>query len=93
MNLKDFKVVNKLIDDIVGIKTKQGETLKGAIKNYFDNKPVSVKLVARDSISFNIADISRHSKAADEAMDRYTKKLKLETDKLKKKGEFCGISG
>tara|TARA_Y100000401_G_scaffold107684_1_gene102259 strand:+ start:4396 stop:4677 length:282 start_codon:yes stop_codon:yes gene_type:complete len=93
MNLKDFKVVCRLIDDIIGIKTKQGNTLKKAIKNYFDTKPISVKLVAKENISFNIADISRHSKAADEAMERYTEKLKLETEKLKKKGEFCGISG
>jgi hypothetical protein len=93
MNTEDFKVVCRFIDDIIGIKTKQGNTLKKAIKNYFDTKPVSIKLVAKENKSFNISQISKHAEEADKAMERYTKKLKVETDKLKKKGDYCGISG
>ena len=93
MNLKDFKNIEGIIDDIIGLNTKQGNNLKRAIKNYFDTKPISVKLVAKDNVSFKINTISRHSHEADKAMERYTKRLKSETDKLKKKGDYCGISG
>ena len=90
---KDYKAIIDIIDDIIGVNTKEGNNIKRAIKNYFDTRPVSVKLVSQDNKSFNITDISRHSEEADKAMKRYTQRLKIETDELKKKGEFCGISG
>ena len=93
MSLEDYSALKSLIDDIIGIDTKQVNNLKKAIKNYFDTKPISVKLVAKDNLSFKINTISRHSHEADKAMERYTKRLKSETDKLKKKGDYCGISG
>ena len=93
MSSQDYKEINKLINDIVGLDTKQGENLSLAIKNYFDTKPVSVKLVSKDNISFNIKGIIKHTIAADKAMNRYTEKLKEDTRLLKEKGEFCGIKG
>ena len=93
MNSKDFKAIEGLIDDIIGLSTLQGKNIKKAIKNYFDTKPVSVKLVSQDNKPISISKIANHSKEAEEAMGRYTKRLKEETEKLKKQGEFCGVSG
>ena len=93
MNSKDFKAIEGLIDDIIGLSTLQGKNIKKAIKNYFDTKPVSVKLVSQDNKPISISKIATHSKEAEEAMGRYTKRLKEETEKLKKQGEFCGVSG
>ena len=93
MSFQDFKNINKLINDIVGLDTKQGENLSLAIKNYFDTKPINVKLVGQNNISFNIKSIDKHRVAAKEAMKRFTEKLKEDTRLLKEKGEFCGIGG
>ena len=93
MSFQDFKNINKLINDIVGLDTKQGENLSLAIKNYFDTKPISVKLVSKDNMSFNINGILKHSKEADAAMKRYTERLKEDSRLLKENGEFCGIEG
>jgi hypothetical protein len=93
MSSQDYKEINKLINDIVGLDTKQGENLSLAIKNYFDTKPVSVKLVSKNNMSFNIKGITEHSIEADKAMKRYTLKLKEDTRLLKENGEFCGIKG
>ena len=93
MSFQDFKNINKLINDIVGLDTKQGENLSLAIKNYFDTKPISVKLVSKDNMSFNINGILKHTKEADAAMKRYTEKLKEDSRLLKENGEFCGIEG
>ena len=38
MSLTDYSKIKDIIDDIVGVNTKQGNNLKEAIKNYFDNK-------------------------------------------------------
>tara|TARA_R100000329_G_scaffold116947_1_gene96264 strand:- start:333 stop:614 length:282 start_codon:yes stop_codon:yes gene_type:complete len=93
MSFQDFKNINKLINDIVGLDTKQGENLSLAIKNYFDTKPISVKLVSKDNMSFNINGILKHTREADAAMKRYTERLKEDTRLLKENGEFCGIGG
>ena len=94
MNLEDFKAIEVLIDDIIGLSTKQGANIKQAIKNYFDTKPVSVKLVSKDNVNISVSPkLLKHSQEAEAAMERYTSKLKEETKKLKEKGEFCGVSG
>ena len=41
MSLTDYSKIKEIIDDIVGVNTKQGNNLKRAIKNYFDSKPVN----------------------------------------------------
>jgi len=93
MSLEDYSAIKNLVDDIIGIDTKQGNNLKKAIKNYFDTKPVSVKLVAKNNMSFNINGILKHTAAAESAMKRYTKKLNEDIDNLKQKGEYCGVGG
>lgn len=93
MSFQDYKEINKIINDIVGLETNQGKNLSLAIKNYFDTKPVSVKLIGKDNMTFNINGIIKHSIEADAAMKRYTKKLKEDSRLLKEKGEFCGIEG
>ena len=93
MSFQDYKKINKLINDIVGLDTKQGQNLSLAVKNYFDTKPINVKLVGQENMSFNIKSIEKHSIKAEEAMRRYTQKLKEDTRLLKEKGEFCGIGG
>ena len=98
MTLQDYNAIKELIDGIVGIETKQGENLKIAIKNYFDTKPVSVKLVSPKTSytqSFNSKNDSI-DKRMNEAMERYTSKLREETQVLKRKGKFkgnCSITG
>lgn len=93
--LKDYEEIKKIIDDIVGVKTLQGSNLKKAIKNYFVNKPRSIKLVNDKGISktYHVSSIRVIQQEAKEAMDRYTDSLKKETDKLKQNGEHCGVSG
>ena len=94
MNLEDYSAIRAIIDDIIGVETKQGENLKIAIKNYFDAKSINVKLVAKENMSFNItAVMNEHAKGADTALAKYTKRLKEQTKQLKEKGEFCGVSG
>tara|TARA_R100000458_G_scaffold27547_1_gene25079 strand:- start:290 stop:574 length:285 start_codon:yes stop_codon:yes gene_type:complete len=94
MNLEDYNAIKNIVDDIIGINTKQGNNLKKAIKNYFDNKPVSVKLVARDNLKVSISGkMDKFKLEAEEAMKRYTNKLRKDTQILKEKGEYCGVSG
>ena len=93
MSFQDYKEINKLINDIVGLDTNQGRNLSLAIKNYFDTKPVSVKLINKDNMTFNINGITKYKIEADAAMKRYTEKLKKDSRLLKEKGEFCGIEG
>jgi len=93
MSFQDYKEINKLINDIVGLDTNQGKNLSLAIKNYFDTKPINVKFISKDNVSFDIKSIERHKISANNAMKRYTAKLKEETKLLKEKGEFCGVGG
>ena len=93
MSFQDYKEINKLINDIVGLDTNQGRNLSLAIKNYFDTKPVSVKLINKDNMTFNINGIKKYKIEAGAAMKRYTEKLKKDSRLLKEKGEFCGIEG
>ena len=98
MSSKDYDKIKRIIDDIVGVNTMQGKNLKKAIKNYFDTKPVSVKLVSPKTSytqSFNSKNDSI-DKRMNEAMERYTSKLREETQVLKRKGKFkgnCSITG
>ena len=94
--LKDYEEIKVIIDEIIGIDTQQGSNLKMALKKYFEMKPLSVKLVnTQDSISINKKfrkPMVRDSKM-EEALERYTKNIKENIDKMKTKGEYCGIEG
>ena len=93
MSSEDYSAIRSIVDDIIGVNTREGNNLKKAIKNYFDTKPVSVKLVAKNNMSFNINGIIKHREAAERAMKRYTEKLNKDIDKLKEQGEYCGVGG
>jgi hypothetical protein len=77
MNLEDYNNIRELIDDIIGINTKQGDILKTAIKNYFEDKPQKAKLTTRivkqtPFMSNRVKEIINDS---EEAMKRFTIKL------------------
>ena len=93
MSLKDYNSIKNIIDDIIGVNTREGSNLKKAIKNYFETKPVSVKLVSKDNMEFDISSILKHKTEADRAMNRYTKQLNEDIANLKEKGEYCGVGG
>ena len=92
MSLEDYKIIESLIDDVIGIKTVQGKTLKKAIKNYFESKPIEVKLVSpkQDIKRYNVID--KQSASAEEAMEKYTAKIKEGIRQLKENGEYCGTN-
>ena len=97
--LKDYEEIRTIIDDIIGIETQVGSNLKTAIKKYFEMKPISVKLVSPKVDTEPLKRVSKSkkmggiSKEADEALNRYNKKLSKNLLKLKEKGEYCGVSG
>jgi hypothetical protein len=88
---KDYNKIRTLIDEIIGIDTKSGEVLKLAIKNYFETKPIVVKLVETPKIK-QVFTSSMHAEESKNALRKYTKKLKENISNLKEKGVFCGIS-
>jgi hypothetical protein len=93
MSLKDYNEIRELIDDIVGVDTMQGNNLKEAIRNYFETKSVSVKLVNPEKVytaSF-VNRINSRDKEMYNAMAKYTAMLKAETKALKDKGKFKGV--
>ena len=93
MRSTDYDRIKELIDDIVGVDTMQGKNLKKAIKNYFETKPVSVKLVnpKKDYVAPFSKTTSISDERMNEAMSKYTAKLKEETKALKKSGKFKGV--
>lgn len=95
MTLQDYNTVKELIDEIIGIETKQGENLKIAIKNYFESSALKVKLVnkiSNDNHFYQSYSVHMNLNDADKALKKYTKKLINKTNELKKKGQFCGTS-
>tara|TARA_R100000458_G_scaffold885_1_gene767 strand:+ start:5082 stop:5369 length:288 start_codon:yes stop_codon:yes gene_type:complete len=95
MNSVDYDTINKLIDEIVGGSTMAGASLKKAIKNYFDTKPIIVKFPKEgNQKSYNLkSSFGKWDEASNKALERHYKKVKQDLDKLKKKGEYCGING
>lgn len=92
MILEDYKAIKEIIDDIVGVETKQGENLKIAIKNYFDTKPKDIKLV-NNKVEKNMSSssIESYTDEAEAAMKRYTAKLNKELSELKINGGYCKV--
>ena len=77
MNLEDYNNIRELIDDIIGINTKQGEILKTAIKNYFENKPKKVKFTTRivKQTPFMSDKVRKIVEDSEKAMERFSIKL------------------
>jgi ribosome-associated translation inhibitor RaiA len=89
-------MIVSLIDEIIGVDTQQGNNLKQAVKNYFETKPINVKLVSNTNMDFNYAKVSRarpQDKEMETALEKYNKKIKKNIDKLKEKNQYCGVSG
>lgn len=91
MSGSDYDRIKTIIEDIIG-DTLQGKALITSIKGYFKEKQ-EIRIVVSDfkakasTLRPHIeVDISQHSIEADEAMDRYTKKMALESEKLRKRG-------
>ena len=94
--LKDYEKIKIIIDEIIGIDTQQGNNLKMAIKKYFEMKPIDVILVnTHNSISIDNTYRRPIQKdiEMDKALDRYTEKLRKNIDKIRAKGDYCGIQG
>ena len=93
---KDYEDIRVIIDEIVGIDTQQGSNLKMAIKKYFELKPKNIKLVSDKNLDYTYQTIHiTESKDAerDAALDRYTDNIKKGIEKMKTKGEYCGVRG
>ena len=70
----------------------QGNNLKEAVKNYFETKPVSIKLVSPQTKYIEpISNKPSYDDEMNKAMEKYTAKLKAENQALKDKGKFKGI--
>jgi len=92
--LKDYKAIKKIIDEIIGVDTLSGNNLKMAVKNYFETKPISVKFNDNKSYTSNykvIKTSNTRDVKMEEAMNRFSKKIRERTKNLKKRGKFRGI--
>tara|TARA_R100000995_G_scaffold44377_1_gene20856 strand:+ start:143 stop:439 length:297 start_codon:yes stop_codon:yes gene_type:complete len=93
-NYKDIKVI---IDEIIGVETQQGKNLKKAIKKYFELEAFNVKLVTSNPNMSETKYVKISKLVYDEemknAMNKYTDKIKIDLDKIKAKGDYCGING
>ena len=71
-----------------------------AIKKYFELKPKNIKLVSDKNLDYtyqtiHIAesnDVERDAER-DAALDKYTDNIKKGIEKMKTKGEYCGVRG
>ena len=95
--LKNYKDIKVIIDEIIGVETQQGKNLKKAIKKYFELEAFNVKLVTSNPNMSETKYVKISKLAYDEemknAMNKYTDKIKIDLDKIKAKGDYCGING
>jgi len=92
---EDYKNIRVIIDEIIGVDTKQGSNLKMAIKKYFELKPIDVKLVKNKDIdySYNNMNISKlNDTEMENALNNYTSNIKEDIKKMKSKGDWRGVS-
>jgi len=99
MSRSDYNAIKEIINDIVG-DTHQGNVLLKAINAYYTEKE-TVRVVKYDQVikSPKISVFSKLnselSKDADIAMEKFTKKLAKENEKLRKKNgraSACSIN-
>ena len=95
MSEEDYRAVAKIIEEVVGTNTLQGIKLLQGLQFYFDNKVEKIS-IAKERLSqskpLDMIKARIFSDEADRAMEKYTKKLREETEKLKANGEYCGVS-
>ena len=91
---RDYDIIKNLIDEIVGIDTQQGSNLKMAIKNYFESKPIKVKLRDNSIIETNYEINYKKTVSKDPEMEaalkRYNEKIKKDIKLMKKRGKYYG---
>jgi len=77
MNLEDYNKIKELVDDIIGIDTKQGEILKLAIKNYFETKPKKYTPTVYKTVNsmFSSNRVAKMTAEADKALKKYALRL------------------
>jgi|10_taG_2_1085330.scaffolds.fasta_scaffold67677_6 hypothetical protein len=95
MSEEDYRAIAKIIEEVVGKDTLQGIKLLQGVQFYFDNKVEKISIVNEklsQSDPLDLRKVRIFSDEADKAMKRYTKKLNKETEKLKAKGKYCGVS-
>ena len=93
---KDYENIRTIIDEIIGLDTQQGSNLDMAIKKYFELKPIDIKLVSDKNLDYTYQTIyitESKDNERDTALNKYTDNIKKGIEKMKTKGEYCGISG
>jgi predicted P-loop ATPase/GTPase len=104
---EDYSNIKTIIDDIIGIETQQGNNLLKAIKKYFEEKTISVKLINSDIRNSNNYKLPENAsklysidkriyEEANKVLSEKAEQIKTFSDNLKKKGKFkgvCSISG
>ena len=87
MSREDYEAISKIIEEVVGKDTLQGEKFLEGIRFYFKNKKPSFGVVVNNFPGKNpiqYTGVSNYSKESRDAMHRYTEKLKKESEKYKK---------
>ena len=95
MSRDDYEAISKLIEDIVGKDTIMAVKLLEGVRFYFDNKIETIRVVKTNEVipHFNQRIITKYKTEADKAMKAYTKRLKKENLKFKKKtSKTCAIT-
>ena len=95
MSEEDYRAIAKIIEEVVGANTLQGIKLLQGLQFYFDNKVEKISILNErfsQSDPLDLRKVRIFSDEADKAMERYTKKLKKETEKLKANGKYCGVN-
>jgi len=94
-NSKDYEQIRIIIDEIIGINTRQGELLKVTVKKYFEDKPPSIKLVNHKSVDYDDYTIRNNSIPNDDEMEKalssYTENIKKDIEKLRATNKYYGI--
>ena len=96
MSREDYQAISKIIEEVVGRDTLTGVKLLEGIRFYINNKVEKVRII-RDDTSIKTTKeslVSAFKEDADNAMKKYTAKLKKESNKYRKrkKSEVCSIS-
>jgi len=99
MSRDDYEAIKGIINHIIG-DTQQGHVLLKAIKGYFSQKE-SVRVVRYErtikapNFTPNNNIINKIDKEANEAMEKYTKKLAKENEKFRNKygkAKTCSVN-
>jgi len=84
MSRDDYQAIAKIVEEIVGKDTIQGEKLLEGIKFYFKNKKPSFGVIANNfpaKSPIQYTGVSNYSKESRNAMNRYIEILKKEKER------------